>query len=53
MYFFRKIIVGILILWSSCVFGQDTSYTNLTTIVVSANKLIEKRIESPVAISIL
>ncbi len=53
MYFFRKFIVGILILWSSCVFGQDTSYTNLTTIVVSANKLSEKRIESPVAISVL
>ncbi len=53
MYFFRKIIAGILILWSACAFGQDTSYTNLTTIVVSANKLSEKRIESPVAISVL
>ena len=53
MVFFRKFIAGILILGSSAAFAQDTSYNNLTTIIVSANKLKEKRTASPVAISVL
>jgi len=53
MVFLRKFILGILVLAAVTSSGQDTSYTQLTTIVVSANKLKEKRIESPVAISIL
>jgi iron complex outermembrane receptor protein len=53
MVFLRKNMLAILVLAYSTVTGQDTSYTQLTTIVVSANKLKEKRIESPVAISIL
>ena len=53
MVFLRKFMMGILVLVCCTVAGQDTSYTQLTTIVVSANKLKEKRIESPVAISIL
>lgn len=53
MVFLRKNMLAILLLAYSTVTGQDTSYTQLTTIVVSANKLKEKRIESPVAISIL
>ena len=46
-------MMGILVFVVATASGQDTSYTQLTTIVVSANKLKEKRIESPVAISIL
>ena len=46
-------MLGILVFVVATAAGQDTSYTQLTTIVVSANKLKEKRIESPVAISIL
>jgi len=46
-------MMGILVFAVATAAGQDTSYTQLTTIVVSANKLKEKRIESPVAISIL
>jgi outer membrane cobalamin receptor len=53
MVFLRKFIFGIWVLVYSTVAGQDTSYTQLSTIVVSANKLKEKRIESPIAISIL
>jgi outer membrane receptor protein involved in Fe transport len=53
MVFFRKFMLGMLVLVYGTVAGQDTSYTQLSTIVVSANKLKEKRIESPVAISIL
>jgi outer membrane receptor for Fe3+-dicitrate len=53
MVFFRKFMMGILVFAVATAAGQDTSYTQLTTIVVSANKLKEKRIESPVAISIL
>jgi len=53
MVFLRKFILGILVFSVATASGQDTSYTQLTTIVVSANKLKEKRIESPVAISIL
>ena len=53
MVFLRKFMLGILVLVCGNLAGQDTSYTQLTTIVVSANKLKEKRIESPVAISIL
>jgi outer membrane receptor protein involved in Fe transport len=53
MVFFRKFMMGILVFVVATASGQDTSYTQLTTIVVSANKLKEKRIESPVAISIL
>ena len=53
MVFLRKNMLAILVLAYGTVTGQDTSYTQLTTIVVSANKLKEKRIESPVAISIL
>jgi len=33
--------------------GQDTSFTNLKSVIVSANKLKEKRIQAPIAISIL
>ena len=53
MVFLRKFMLGILFFVTATASGQDTSYTQLTTIVVSANKLKEKRIESPVAISIL
>jgi len=53
MVFLRKFMLGMLVLVYCTVAGQDTSYTQLSTIVVSANKLKEKRIESPVAISIL
>ena len=53
MLFFRKFIAGILILVGSTALAQDTSYNNLTTIIVSANKLKEKRTASPVAISVL
>jgi len=53
MVFLRKFVLGILVFVVATASGQDTSYTQLTTIVVSANKLKEKRIESPVAISIL
>jgi len=53
MVFLRKFMLGILVFAVATAAGQDTSYTQLTTIVVSANKLKEKRIESPVAISIL
>ena len=53
MVFLRKFILGILVLAAATASSQDTSYTQLTTIVVSANKLKEKRIESPLAISIL
>ena len=53
MVFLRKFMLGILILVCGNLAGQGTSYTQLSTIVVSANKLKEKRIESPVAISIL
>ena len=53
MVFLRKFMLGILVFFVATASGQDTSYTQLTTIVVSANKLKEKRIESPVAISIL
>ena len=53
MLFFRKFIIGISILWSANALAQDTSYNNLTTIIVSANKLREKRTASPVAISVL
>ena len=53
MVFLRKFILGILVLIYSVANAQDTSYTQLATIVVSANKLKEKRIESPLAISVL
>ena len=53
MVFSKKFMMGILVFAVATAAGQDTSYTQLTTIVVSANKLKEKRIESPVAISIL
>ena len=53
MVFLRKFMLGVLVLVYSALAGQDTSYTQLSTIVVSANKLKEKRIESPLAISIL
>ena len=53
MVFLRKFMLGVLVLVYSTLAGQDTSYTQLSTIVVSANKLKEKRIESPLAISIL
>lgn len=53
MVFLRKFVLGILVFFVATASGQDTSYTQLATIVVSANKLKEKRIESPVAISIL
>ena len=53
MVFLRKFMLGVLVLVYSSLAGQDTSYTQLSTIVVSANKLKEKRIESPLAISIL
>ena len=53
MVFLRKFVLGILVFFVATASGQDTSYTQLATIVVSANKLREKRIESPVAISIL
>jgi outer membrane receptor protein involved in Fe transport len=53
MVFLRKFMLGILVLVCGNLAGQDTSYTQLSTIVVSANKLKEKRIESPLAISIL
>ena len=53
MVFLRKFMLGMLVLVYGTVAGQDTSYTQLSTIVVSANKLKEKRIESPLAISIL
>lgn len=53
MVFLRKFMLGVLVLVYSTIAGQDTSYTQLSTIVVSANKLKEKRIESPLAISIL
>lgn len=53
MVFLRKFMLGILVFVVTNTLGQDTSYNQLTTIVVSANKLKEKRIESPVAISIL
>jgi len=53
MVFLRKFILGFLVFAVATASGQDTSYTQLTTIVVSANKLKEKRIESPVAISVL
>jgi hypothetical protein len=33
--------------------GQDSSFSNLETVIISANKLKEKRISSPVAISVL
>ena len=33
--------------------GQDTSFTNLKSVIISANKLKEKRIQAPIAISIL
>ena len=32
---------------------QDSNYNPLTTVIVSANKLTEKRTESPIAISLL
>lgn len=53
MLFFRKFIIGFLILYSANTWAQDTSYNNLTTIIVSANKLREKRTASPVAISVV
>ena len=34
-------------------YGQDTSYNNLSPIIVTANKLKEKRSQAPIAISIL
>lgn len=50
----RASILGLLmILLTHLIYGQDTSYKPLATVVVSANKLTEKRIQSPVAISIL
>lgn len=45
------VVMGIL--YANTILGQDTSYKPLATVVVSANKLVEKRIQSPVAISIL
>jgi outer membrane receptor protein involved in Fe transport len=50
----RSSLLGLLIiLLTHLAYGQDTSYKPLATVVVSANKLTEKRIQSPVAISIL
>jgi len=42
-----------IILSSFTVQSQDTSFSNLTTVIISANKLLEKRTASPVAISVL
>jgi len=53
MLFLRKFIIGILILCSAGALAQDTSYNNLATIIISANKLREKRTASPVAISVV
>lgn len=50
----RASILGVLLsILVNTLFGQDTSYKPLATVVVSANKLAEKRIQSPVAISIV
>jgi outer membrane receptor protein involved in Fe transport len=42
-----------LILSAFTVKSQDSSFSNLTTVIISANKLKEKRINSPVAIAVL
>ena len=53
MKIFGILLLSLYILTSNCAFSQDTSYANLSTVIVSANKLREKRSQSPIAISIL
>ena len=53
MKWYTTLVFSILLLSVLFVNGQDTSFSNLTTVIVSANKLKEKRTASPVAISVL
>ena len=53
MLFLRKFILFFLVVVIEQTYAQDTSYNELTTIVVSANKFKEKRIVTPIAITVL
>jgi iron complex outermembrane receptor protein len=48
-----SLLLGCLLLINMKGFAQDSTYNILNTVVVSANKLSSKRIESPIAISII
>ena len=52
MLFLRKFILFFLVVGIEQTYAQDTSYNELTTIVVSANKFKEKRIVTPIAITV-
>jgi outer membrane receptor protein involved in Fe transport len=47
------LLLGLCLLVTINGLGQDSSYNELNTVVVTANKFITKRVESPIAISII
>ena len=53
MNFATKLFLFLFVFISISSKAQDTSSSPLNTVIVTANKLIEKRIEAPIAISVL
>lgn len=53
MKIYGTLLLSLFVFYSNCIIAQDTTYANLSTVIVSANKLREKRSQSPIAISIL
>lgn len=53
MKFYLSLLTVLLILASTNVFSQDSVYNQLNTVIVTANKIQEKRSESPIAISVI
>ncbi len=53
MKWFLPLLLTLALLSFETTDGQDSSFSNLETVIISANKLKEKRISSPVAISLL
>jgi iron complex outermembrane receptor protein len=53
MKFYLSLLMIVLVLPFTYVFSQDSVYNQLNTVIVTANKIQEKRSESPIAISII
>ena len=53
MRFAQHLLLFIFLLFCQASFSQDNSYNQLNTVIVSANKSLEKRTEAPIAISVI
>ncbi len=53
MRFAQHLLLFIFLLFCQASFSQDSSYNQLNTVIVSANKYLEKRTEAPIAISVI